>query len=135
MLVVLVLLSFVFASSGIAAYAATVGQSLKSPETGWKRIDDTDNNLHYIGKWATSNTGSQAFYGGGTKYIAEKSNQDAIKFKFVGTKLRIIAQSHSTRSKNIQVKIDNEIVGNYSIYSPVTTDQCLLYEKTGLEEK
>ncbi|KPU43036.1 hypothetical protein OXPF_34680 [Oxobacter pfennigii] len=31
------------------AFAATIGQQLTSPEAGWRRYDDTDSRIQYIG--------------------------------------------------------------------------------------
>jgi hypothetical protein len=130
LLSLLILISF-----GTNASAASLGQSLRSPDAGWKRFDDNDSKFSYTGEWVTNNTGSAAWYGGGVKVISKPSNQDSIKFRFHGTKLRIIAQTHTNRTNNVQVKIDNEIIGAYSIKSSTVADQALVYEKIGLDER
>lgn len=127
------LLSFLLVFSfGTSAFAATVGQSLSSPENGWNRFDDNNSKFIFIGEWKTNNNGSHAFYGGGVKYT---SGEASVKFRFQGTKLRIIAQNYISRTDKVQVKIDNEIVDTYSIKSSNTTDQALIYEKIGLDDK
>lgn len=120
-------------SNGYVANAATVGDQLLEPEDGWKRIDDTDDNLKYIGSWILNKNNSsnistscynKTYHGG----------QDSINFKFKGTKLRIISlATHTNRSENIQVKIDDINVGTYSERSTTPTAQILFFEKTGLE--
>lgn len=130
LLSLLLLISF-----GSNASAASIGQSLKTQEAGWNRFDDKDSNFLFTGEWDTINTGSAAWYGGGVKHIIKSSSNDSVKFRFHGTKLRIIAQTHSTRTNNVQVKIDNEIIGTYSISSSTITDQALIYEKIGLEKR
>ncbi|SHJ18486.1 fibronectin type III domain-containing protein [Propionispora hippei] len=114
---------------------ATVGQSLKTPEAGWRRYDNTDNVFSYSGSnWiATQNGDVSAFYKGGWHY--SENLTDKIIFSFYGAKLRIIAQPNSTRSNNLVVTIDGERVGTYSINSSTATHQCLDFEKLDLELK
>lgn len=39
-------------SMGGLVYAATIGQPLASPETGWQRIDDPNTNITYTASWS-----------------------------------------------------------------------------------
>ncbi len=114
---------------------ATVGQSLKTPEAGWRRYDNTDNVFSYGGSnWiATQNGDVSSFYKGGWHY--SENLTDKVIFIFYGTKLRIIAQPYTTRSNNLVVTIDGERVGAYSIYNSSETPQCLDFEKLNLELK
>ena len=112
---------------------ATIGQKLTAPEAGWRRYDDTDSRIQYIGEWPYkySNTGdTSAFYLGGVcqTWIAS----DYVKFKFYGSKLRIIAQPYAQRSNRLEVNIDNNSLEYYSIASSPATHQCLVYEKLNL---
>lgn len=118
LLSILLVLSF-----GPSAFAANLGQSLKSPEDGWNRFDDNNSKFIYTGAWETNNSGSAAWYSGGVKYITNSSDNDSVKFSFQGTKLRIIAQTHISRSDKVQVKIDNEIIGTYNISNASAIDQ------------
>lgn len=116
----------------LAVQAATVGNSLQSPEAGWQRINDSNPNFIYEGNWHVSGTGTSAWYQGDTHYPYPAGTQDTIKFKFNGTKLRIIAQPYTPRSGNVQVKIDGVIVGSYTLKGNSALNQTLLFERTGL---
>lgn len=117
----------------ISAFAATIGSVLNAPESGWQRYDDTNEYFSYQGAWKIFRNGSHAYYKGGISYT--KSYGDTVKFKFKGSKLRITQQLLSDRSEKIQVKIDDIIVGTYSLYHPtLSTDQCLVFEKNNLTE-
>jgi hypothetical protein len=128
MVVMIVMVAFCTVS-----FAATVGTQLASPEDGWQRIDDTNSKILYDGTWSIyTNSG---FWGGTDKYSLVTDS--TIKFKFYGTKLRIIGQYHSTASKNTRITIDG-VVYNYSEYSSTIGTSAgvkyLVYEKTGLEQ-
>ncbi|APO46800.1 hypothetical protein BS614_23990 [Paenibacillus xylanexedens] len=130
-----ILLSFILVLSfGTSVFAANLGQSLKSPEAGWNRFDDDNTKFIYTGEWETSNSGSAAWYGGGVKYITKSSDNDSVRFNFQGTKLRVIAQTHISRTDKVQVKIDNEIIDTYSINNSASTDQSLIFEKVDLAD-
>ena len=117
----------------ISAFAATIGSVLNAPESSWQRYDDTNEYFSYQGTWNIFRNGSHAYYKGGMSYT--KSYGDTVKFKFKGSKLRITQQLLSDRSEKIQVKIDDIIVGTYSLYHPtLSTDQCLVFEKNNLTE-
>lgn len=68
---------------------ATIGQSLSTPEAGWKRYDDTNSLITYGGgRWVTSTT--QYAYNGSYKLPYNASCSHYMKFNFIGTKLRLI---------------------------------------------
>ena len=114
----------------VTVFAATIGSSLYGPESGWRRYDDLNPNFYYEGSWGSTDNGSSAFYNGEIKY----TDDGIVKFKFRGSKLRIMAQIYKSRSERIQVKIDNRVVGEYSIYDPqLQTNQCLNYEIQNLD--
>jgi hypothetical protein len=113
-------------------YAANIGDTISSPEITWSRYNDTNEEFEYNGLWTVEATGTGAWYNGDI-HISKKHNEN-VTFKFRGTKLRIITQPHHSRSRNIEVKIDNIIVGNYDQNSISSiANQCLLYEITGLK--
>ena len=117
----------------ISTFAATMGSALSAPESGWQRYDDTNEYFYYQGTWDLFHNGSHAYYNGGMSYT--KSYGDTVKFKFRGSKLRITQQLLYVRSEKIQVKIDDIVVGTYSLYHPtLSTDQCLVFEKNDLAE-
>nr|WP_288827436.1 Ig-like domain-containing protein [uncultured Clostridium sp.] len=118
----------------VTVFAATVGSSLTGPESGWRRYDDLNPNFYYEGSWGSTKNGSSAFYNGEVKYTSLDVNEGTVKFKFRGSKLRIMAQIYKSRSERIQVKIDDKIIGEYSLYNPqLQTDQCLDYANENLE--
>ncbi|WP_326514173.1 Ig-like domain-containing protein [Clostridium intestinale] len=112
--------------------AATVGQQLKSPEAGWRRYDDTDSKIIYSGNgWQIENNSVE--YNSTMNYNVTDSNAK-IRFKFYGSKLRLITDRNSNRSSSqvFNVSIDGINVGNYATYG-TPLGQRLCFEKTGLE--
>ena len=62
---------------------ANIGDQLLQPESGMKRIDNTNLNIKYSGTWITSN--STLYYNGsniGTNVVG-----NSMEFYFYGTKL------------------------------------------------
>ncbi len=117
----------------ITAFAATIGSILTVPESGWQRYDDQNEYFYYQGTWNKIHNGSHAYYKGGMLY--SRNSGEAVKFKFKGSKLRITHQLLYNRSAKIQVKIDDIIVGTYSMYHPtLSTDQCLVFDKNDLKD-
>jgi hypothetical protein len=110
---------------------ATIGQQLTAPEAGWKRYDDRNSAIKYTGTWNVV-TGDARFYNGTVTWINNPTNT-SIRFKFKGTKIRIIGTRYQDRSSNIQIKIDGA-TETYSEYRAVgtTEGQILVYEKIGL---
>jgi hypothetical protein len=112
---------------------ATVGQQLTAPESGWKRYDDRNPVIKYTGTWNVV-TGDARFYNGTVTWINNPTNT-SIRFKFKGTKIRVIGTRYQDRSSNIQIKIDG-VAETYSEYKAVssTEGQILVYEKIGLSD-
>ncbi|MTK13074.1 MAG: fibronectin type III domain-containing protein [Clostridiaceae bacterium] len=116
--------------NGTAENSAKVGQQLAHPEKGWKRYDDADSNITYSSGWAVvSNSGR---YNGSEHYI--NSTGAIIKFNFYGTKIRMMCDASSNRTKNLSVAIDG-IVQNVGQYANPEIYQMLFFEKTGLDLK
>lgn len=88
------------------------GVQLPIPESGWQRYDASHNKLNYIGTW--NDVSNSSFYGGFERRTTVLN--DCMRFRFKGTKLRIISNLYSTFSNNIEVKIDGQTY-NYSLYS------------------
>ncbi|ACD23230.1 DUF11 domain-containing protein [Clostridium botulinum] len=115
------------------ANAATVGEQLLQPESGWQRVDTCDKNFAYIGSW---------------KYLKEDANHynndhettkivgDKIKFNFIGTKLRIIATRDGAAANNVggsaDVYIDGSKVGSYTNNNTGLQQSKLYFENTSL---
>lgn len=114
-------------------YAASIGETLNSPEAGWQRIDDTDSKLNYnpIESWNLIPNGDDSFWFGTARHGKFGTTTN---FSFYGSKLRIIAQPYEQRSTNVEVKIDGETIGNYSLNGDWTKKQTLLFEVKDLEK-
>ena len=120
----------VIAAFCTVSFAATVGQQLKSPESGWQRFESDANSLFITsGSWSYSSLSTAS--GGISKYVKSSAT---IKFKFKGTKLRYIGAINTDNSERVTINID----GNSEImnckYSPLTYS-VLIYEKTNLENR
>lgn len=106
--------------------AASIGDSLKTPETDWQRYDDTDSKLSYNADQWASTSGSN-FFNGTYKY---SYGGGIISFKFYGTKLRLIGNMCYTKPA-FNVNIDGTSYsgtenGGATIY------YALIFEKTDL---
>ncbi len=89
--------------------AATVGQILTAPEEGWQRVDDTNKNIVYGGEnWVLSSGLSQYFYKTSHNTYPKSSENNTIKFKFKGSKIRVIAAYSTPYSANIKIAIDGK---------------------------
>jgi hypothetical protein len=110
---------------------ATIGQELKTPEAGWKRIDDTDANILYTGAWTNSSVGYP--YGDTQHVVTNATPTTSVEFQFIGSKIRIVAPLITTRSANMRITIDG-VSENYSLKGSATY-ATLLYEKQNLEYK
>jgi uncharacterized protein YjdB len=108
--------------------AATVGQTLTQPESGWQRIDGNDSKI--ISKGTTLSGINTNLYYNGTNILHNGSNPGSFYFKFSGTKLRIIDTAYPDRATKINIKIDNNVEvysENYSGFSYM-----IVYEKLNL---
>lgn len=113
---------------------ATIGQQLLQPESDWKRYDDSHANIKYNGVWDsnTSNSGSW----NNTRHLSNNTTK-SLKFKFKGTKLRIIVNTSGNRTTDAIVNIDGQ---DYTFSTKFTTSSSILltylaHEVTGLEDK
>lgn len=114
---------------------ATVGQRLATPEAGWRRYDD---NSSYFTKSpnVVAVTNNSSFYS--STYISAQiaypydGSENYIRFKFMGSKVRLISSFSAFRSNNIKVTIDGIVHRYNSGTSGATVYQVLVFEKTGL---
>ncbi|MDF2885530.1 MAG: bacterial surface protein containing Ig-like domain [Clostridiaceae bacterium] len=119
-------LGMIYGGSG--ANAATVGQQLTEPESGWKRYENTDSNISYIGKgWDLYYYSTES--GGNTSYTFN-INDTSVKFNFTGNKIRII-NPINTHNNSIDLYIDGIKVNNHSLLGS-NRRQIIVYENTGL---
>jgi hypothetical protein len=111
--------------------AATVGQVLTSPEDGWQRVDDKNENIQYWGNNWFIDTVDSYYNKTIHSTFPNGSINHSIKFKFKGSKLRIIAGTNTMYSSNISVAIDGI---KYSFSQKGNFIRGILnFEKLGLE--
>jgi hypothetical protein len=107
---------------------ATIGQALTAPETGWQRIDDTNVKITYIGTWTIETV--TGMYGGTHRYATVASVPE-IRFKFYGTKIRVLGKTNTSQG-DCTITIDGSME-TYSAHTDTASVlQALEYEKTGL---
>ncbi|MCB2354329.1 cohesin domain-containing protein [Clostridium estertheticum] len=113
--------------------SAKVGDVLKGPENGWKRTDDSNSSISYVGSgWGTE---IDADYYKSAKHLS-KNNGDSYKFNFVGSKVRIISKiiKAAVGSSSISVKIDGVVAGTFSQYGAKDIAQVLLFDQENIGE-
>ncbi|PPQ47764.1 hypothetical protein C5G87_16740 [Paenibacillus peoriae] len=110
-------------------YAASIGERLTSPEEGWKRYDDMNPAINYEGSgWAYVTNEPNSVYAKTGHYMKlSGATTNAIKFKFYGTKLRIIDLYWTNRVNNVTIEIDGK-VSTYNPNNPVNLYQVLVFE-------
>ncbi|NFO87923.1 DUF11 domain-containing protein [Clostridium botulinum] len=108
--------------NGIIANAATVGEQLLQPEDGWKRYDDTNENIIYSGNgWNNSTFFTDGRFGQTTKVLMNPNNETTIKFKFKGSKLRTYGAGYSTMYSHNIISIDG-IKHNMANWSDISNN-------------
>ncbi|PEB02154.1 hypothetical protein [Bacillus cereus] len=109
-----------------------VGDVLLQPEPGWKRFDDTDSNIRYIGSWSKST--SPAWYNKTASQTYKKEGSYA-EFKFKGSAFRIIATYDTAQYNYNDVKISIDgTTETYTTVGPNYVQQTLVYEKLRLSQ-
>ncbi|AIY80889.1 Ig domain-containing protein [Clostridium botulinum] len=104
------------------ANAATVGEQLLQPEDGWKRYDDTNENIIYSGNgWNNSTFFTDGRFGQTTKVLMNPNNETTIKFKFKGSKLRTYGAGYSTMYSHNIISIDG-IKHNMANWSDISNN-------------
>ncbi|AVP61042.1 cell adhesion protein [Clostridium botulinum] len=117
---------------------ATIGEQLLQPESGWKRYDDRNENISYVGNWVKGSYSSTQYYLGTDTYIdigiASSKNSHTISFNFIGSKIRIMGLKNTTGAENCFINIDN-IEYNFSQNTSTLTQGCLNFELLNLTNK
>lgn len=107
-----------------------IGIQLTSPESGWRRYDETENYFSYVGSGWSKVTGAL------TRYNGTETNSNVtgakIRFSFYGTKLRLLDSTSTNRSFNIKATIDGNVEYYNAKLSGNTVPLTIVYEKTGL---
>ncbi|PFW03907.1 hypothetical protein COL22_26490, partial [Bacillus thuringiensis] len=128
--------------TGYLASTVKIGDVYNITEFGWKRYDDTNHNIEYIGEWYgnhTNPTGKYDDYYNKTLHYFYRDGEGIARFKFKGTKIRIIAGVPDDYSDKISIKIDDveEFFSERILENGKRTGkrQVLVYEKTNLDLK
>ncbi|WP_035319018.1 hypothetical protein [Brevibacillus laterosporus] len=108
-----------------------IGEQLLKPENGWKRIDDTNPNIHYLPNsnyWSSDNI--DEYYNSTYRF----SSNNGVSYAFIlrGDKFRIISRVGNDLSEECLVKINGKFIDSFSMSSSVTQYQTLVYEKNNL---
>ncbi|MFF2175308.1 Ig-like domain-containing protein [Lysinibacillus sp. NPDC058147] len=111
--------------------SAIIGSRLLQPEIGWKRYDDSNLNIQYLGTAWTVRENHPSFYARTDHFAGIGA---IVKFNFTGTKLRINSVNSAQMSDNIEIYIDG-VKETYSSYSATAVYQIVNYEKTGLKDR
>ncbi|MGN7350638.1 hypothetical protein ACTHPJ_04910 [Paenibacillus amylolyticus] len=110
------------------------GYTLTAPEAGWRRFDDTHNAFAYLGaNWIAYTGANQGIYNNTHHYTSQGKGDTEIRFKFYGTKLRLISSIGPAFANDISVIIDG-VTEKFNPRMPTTADerQKVTYEKTNL---
>lgn len=109
---------------------ASIGDQLKTPESGWQRIDDYNMNIKYVGEWMTMS--GTNYYNGSVHYLPTNINDASVNFYFYGSKIRIIGRMN-TNCGSVIIKIDET---EYTFNEKGSSKyQALVFEKLDLEKK
>ena len=92
--------------------SAVVGSVLMKPEIGWKRYDDRNPKITIGNPKDHYYFSNRTFYLGSMSLFPKENN--TVSFVFNGTKFRIISAIFHTRSTNIEVSIDGQVVDSFS---------------------
>lgn len=111
--------------------SAQVSDQLLRPEIGWKRYDNDNEKIKYQDMMLR--TGLVNSYKGTDAWGKKGSS---VKFKFYGTKLRIIGYSYINASNNVEIVIDNN-KNTFNCLTSYTSDtsigEILQYEEDNLD--
>ncbi|MEK5333461.1 discoidin domain-containing protein [Lysinibacillus sp. FSL W8-0992] len=107
---------------------ANFGDTMNLPEKGWKRIEETDPCFTYEGVWGSRSNSS--YSGGSQKTQSNNILGNKIKFKFFGSKIRIITSIYPTYTPKVKITIDG--VEEYYSLQGTQVNISLVYEKLNL---
>ncbi len=114
-----------------AENSAKVGDILTAPEIGWKRYDDSNSKISYDSGWSSLANTPNVYQGAYTHN--NRTVGKALKFRFYGTKLRLITWTAGDNS-GANVKIDGIDCGNISSCSSTWQGSYMFFEKLNLNK-
>ena len=104
-----------------------VGNILPEPESGWKRIDDSNTAIGYLGDWFDDR--NDVYYNNSMRFTFD--NTAKIIINVVCSKIRIVQHIYTNRTQNAVITIDGEKY-NYSTYGGHSA-HFVVYENTELK--
>ncbi|MGN7413415.1 hypothetical protein [Paenibacillus sp. SAF-068] len=120
-------------SFSTSTYAATVDSILKAPEEGWTRFDDRAPELVYSkDDWELLKYDVTAADYNQTVLGAKHKKKSEIKFKFEGSKIRLLINKSHSYSKKVAISIDGK-VEYFSANNETWIHQIVGYEKLDLK--
>ena len=114
--------------------AATVDESLTSPDNGWQRYDDSNNLINFseIGVKHVNDTSSSLNYYNGTITGVDSGSKAALKFKGTGIRIIGVKVPLSEVTKNVTCVIDG-IIYTYNNYGTTRIAQCPITKRYGFK--
>ncbi|SDP83497.1 Ig-like domain-containing protein, partial [Clostridium gasigenes] len=82
--------------------SANLNDSLINPEKGWKRFENTNSNIKYVGAFVA---GGEITY---STLPLSVAGETKVEFKFSGTKLRLIGAKSTNYSEELGCRIDGK---------------------------
>ncbi|SFJ65954.1 F5/8 type C domain-containing protein [Paenibacillus sp. UNC496MF] len=124
---------FEFDAIDLKGSFALIGGALTGPESGWKRIEDSDPSIRYMGAGWSADDPNSAYSGGGRHWAPNTTANSSYRFLLMGTQFRIIASIYPGYSGKVAVTIDGGAV-EYFTLNGGDINQTLVYQKTGLSD-
>ena len=106
-----------------------LGEQLLQPEQGWKRIDDRNDKIKYVGTgWKRNDPNYHAGYNNSTLTYTDTVNDFAVLYVYTKN-IRFIAPKYNNRpdADMIEVFDDTKSIGKFSNYGDMMLS-CLLFE-------
>lgn len=111
-------------------------KQLLQPETGWKRYDDTDNNIVYNGTgWINRTASGFNIYNNTWHYTFNVGDSYDIYFKSSNVRLIILTTSDQIQDNNIKIILDDNIIEYKCSYNNNGNNQgsWVVFEKLNLD--
>lgn len=114
---------------------AKEGQQLLTPESGWKRIDNTDSNIVYNGTgWVSKTATGYNIYKDTWNYTFETTDSLDIYFNSDKIRLMCLMNYNCMREANVKFTLDNKDIVYKSFYGETGNNQgsWVVYERLNL---
>lgn len=123
-IIAIVLIWSIFATP---IYGYAIGDELPSPQNGWIRNSVIDKS-----KFVRSKNIKQIDLLGNKTGLYTSQQNEYIKFKFTGDKLRIISNTSSDRADDVKLTLDGTTYNLSNHYSDDSKDDAIIFEKNDL---